>query len=77
VSPLPTRALGRTFSNEALLGEALAPFRGRVVIATKFGFKIDPDGRRREGVDGRGSSRFPERPNCTGSRKTSERRRSS
>jgi aryl-alcohol dehydrogenase-like predicted oxidoreductase len=32
------------FSNEELLGEALSPFRGRVVIATKFGFKLDPDG---------------------------------
>jgi len=30
------------FTNEELLGEALAPFRGRVVIATKFGFKHDP-----------------------------------
>ena len=32
------------FNNEELVGEALAPFRGRVVIATKFGFKLDPDG---------------------------------
>jgi aryl-alcohol dehydrogenase-like predicted oxidoreductase len=31
------------FTNEELVGEALAPFRGRVVIATKFGFKHDPD----------------------------------
>jgi aryl-alcohol dehydrogenase-like predicted oxidoreductase len=30
------------FTNEELLGEALAPFREQVVIATKFGFKIDP-----------------------------------
>ena len=30
------------FTNEDLLGEALAPHRGRVVIATKFGFKADP-----------------------------------
>ena len=30
------------FTNEALVGEALAPFRGRVVIATKFGFDNDP-----------------------------------
>src|ERR1700693_3890696 len=30
------------FTNEELVGEALAPFRGKVVIATKFGFKIDP-----------------------------------
>src|SRR5512137_2574584 len=32
------------FINEELVGEALAPFRGRVVIATKFGFKLDPYG---------------------------------
>ncbi len=32
------------FTNEELLGEALSPFRGRVVIATKFGFKLKPDG---------------------------------
>jgi aryl-alcohol dehydrogenase-like predicted oxidoreductase len=31
------------FTNEELVGEALAPVRGQVVIATKFGFKIDPD----------------------------------
>jgi aryl-alcohol dehydrogenase-like predicted oxidoreductase len=30
------------FMNEELVGEALAPFRGRVVIATKFGFDLDP-----------------------------------
>jgi aryl-alcohol dehydrogenase-like predicted oxidoreductase len=30
------------FTNEELVGEALAPFRGQVVIATKFGLKIDP-----------------------------------
>jgi len=32
------------FTNEALVGEALAPFRRQVVIATKFGIKIDPSG---------------------------------
>src|SRR5208282_652216 len=32
------------FLNEELLGEALAPFRGQVVIATKFGFNLNPDG---------------------------------
>src|SRR5471030_1886350 len=32
------------FTNEELLGEALAPFRDQVVIATKFGFKFGPDG---------------------------------
>src|SRR5512135_2134211 len=30
------------FLNEELVGEALAPFRGKVVIATKFGFDLDP-----------------------------------
>jgi len=34
------------FKNEELVGEALAPFRKRVVIATKFGFGINPDGTR-------------------------------
>jgi aryl-alcohol dehydrogenase-like predicted oxidoreductase len=32
------------FKNEELVGEALAPFRAQVVIATKFGFNIDADG---------------------------------
>ncbi len=35
------------FTNEELVGESLAPFRARVVIATKFGWQIDPDGQRR------------------------------
>jgi aryl-alcohol dehydrogenase-like predicted oxidoreductase len=32
------------FTNEELVGEALAPFRGQVVIATKFGFRLGPKG---------------------------------
>ena len=40
------------FTNEQLVGEALAPFRGQVVIATKFGFKIDAEGRQ-AGLDSR------------------------
>jgi aryl-alcohol dehydrogenase-like predicted oxidoreductase len=32
------------FTNEELLGEALSPFRRQVVIATKFGFNLNPDG---------------------------------
>src|SRR5499426_1083720 len=32
------------FTNEELVGEGLAPFRERVVIATKFGFKLKPNG---------------------------------
>jgi aryl-alcohol dehydrogenase-like predicted oxidoreductase len=42
------------FKNEELLGEALAPFRGQVVIATKFGWNIDPEtGEHRGGVNSR------------------------
>ena len=42
------------FANEELVGEALAPFRDQVVIATKFGFKIDPTVERSlNGVDSR------------------------
>ena len=33
------------FTNEELVGEAIAPFRGQVVIATKFGFKFGPKGK--------------------------------
>jgi aryl-alcohol dehydrogenase-like predicted oxidoreductase len=40
------------FTNEELVGEALAPFRARVKIATKFGFKIGPD-RKQAGLDSR------------------------
>jgi len=40
------------YTNEELLGEALAPFRGRVVLATKFGFRIDAAGRQ-AGLDSR------------------------
>ena len=40
------------FSNEELVGEGLAPFRGQVVIATKFGFKVAPNSRP-SGVDSR------------------------
>src|SRR6201998_214624 len=32
------------FTNEELLGEALSPIRDKVVIATKFGFNLNPDG---------------------------------
>jgi aryl-alcohol dehydrogenase-like predicted oxidoreductase len=42
------------FTNEELVGEALSPIRGEVVIATKFGFKLDPSGQRTQlGVDSR------------------------
>jgi aryl-alcohol dehydrogenase-like predicted oxidoreductase len=41
------------FTSEELVGEALAPFRDRVVIATKFGFTFEPGGQR--GLDSRPS----------------------
>jgi aryl-alcohol dehydrogenase-like predicted oxidoreductase len=41
------------FTNEELVGEALAPFHGKVVIATKFGFKIDPNTGKQAGLDSR------------------------
>ena len=40
------------FTNEELVGQALSPFRDRVVIATKFGFKLDSDGKQ-VGLDSR------------------------
>jgi aryl-alcohol dehydrogenase-like predicted oxidoreductase len=41
------------FTNEELVGEALAPVRAQVVIATKFGFDIDPDTGQQRGLDSR------------------------
>jgi aryl-alcohol dehydrogenase-like predicted oxidoreductase len=42
------------FTNEELVGEALSPFRGQVVIATKFGFKLDTTGKEKWlGLDSR------------------------
>jgi aryl-alcohol dehydrogenase-like predicted oxidoreductase len=41
------------FTNEELVGEALAPFHERVVIATKFGFKLDPTTGKQAGLDSR------------------------
>ncbi len=41
------------FSNEELVGEALAPLRDQVVIATKFGFKLDPSTGKQVGLDSR------------------------
>lgn len=42
VSFFDTAEVYGPFTNEELVGEALAPFRGQVVIATKFGWKINP-----------------------------------
>jgi aryl-alcohol dehydrogenase-like predicted oxidoreductase len=41
------------FTNEELVGEALAPYRDDVVIATKFGFDIDPESRQQRGLNSR------------------------
>jgi len=41
------------FTNEEIVGEALAPVRDRVVIATKFGFDIDPQNGRQRGLNSR------------------------
>ncbi len=41
------------YTNEELVGEALAPFREQVVIATKFGFKLDPNTGKQVGLDSR------------------------
>ena len=41
------------YTNEELVGEALAPIRGKVTIATKFGFKFDPVTRKQTGLDSR------------------------
>src|SRR5262245_19831231 len=41
------------FTNEELVGEALEPFRKQVVIATKFGFKLDPSTGKQAGLDSR------------------------
>jgi aryl-alcohol dehydrogenase-like predicted oxidoreductase len=41
------------FTNEEIVGEALKPMRDRVVIATKFGFNIDPETKKQAGFDSR------------------------
>src|SRR5262245_57044565 len=41
------------FTNEELVGEALEPFRGQVVLATKFGWNIDPTSRKVVGLNSR------------------------
>src|SRR3954469_22089502 len=41
------------FTNEEMVGEALAPFRDRGVIATKFGFNINPETKKQAGLDSR------------------------
>jgi aryl-alcohol dehydrogenase-like predicted oxidoreductase len=41
------------FTNEELVGEAVAPFREQVVVATKFGFRLDPNTGKQAGLDSR------------------------
>jgi aryl-alcohol dehydrogenase-like predicted oxidoreductase len=41
------------FTNEELVGEALAPFREQVVMATKFGFELDPNTGKQVGLNSR------------------------
>ena len=41
------------FTNEEIVGEALVPIRNQVVIATKFGFKIDPEAGKQVGMESR------------------------
>jgi aryl-alcohol dehydrogenase-like predicted oxidoreductase len=53
VSFFDTAEIYGPFTNEELVGEALAPFRDQVVIATKFGFKIDPATGKQAGMDSR------------------------
>src|SRR5713226_9615437 len=53
VTFLDTAEVYGPFTNEELVGEALAPFRGKVAIATKFGFKLDPNTGKQAGLDSR------------------------
>src|SRR3954466_1422202 len=57
------------FLNEELVGEALAPFRARVVIATKFGFDLSPnlDPRGMKGLPGLNSRPEHTSPRVAGS----------
>ncbi|HXJ56381.1 MAG TPA: aldo/keto reductase [Verrucomicrobiae bacterium] len=53
VSFFDTAEIYGPFQNEELVGAALAPFRERVKIATKFGFRIGPNGGGKDGLDSR------------------------
>ena len=53
VSFFDTAEVYGPFINEELVGEALAPVRNKVVIATKFGFKLDPNTGKQVGLDSR------------------------
>ncbi|MDX1911947.1 MAG: aldo/keto reductase [Saprospiraceae bacterium] len=56
ISYFDTAEIYGPFTNEELVGAALAPFREEVVIATKFGFKIDRSLNKHVGVDSRPES---------------------
>jgi len=53
VSFFDTAEVYGPFTNEELVGEALAPFREQVIIATKFGFDLDPDSGQQRGLNSR------------------------
>lgn len=53
VSFFDTAEIYGPFTNEEVVGEALAPFRDQVVIATKFGFVTDPQGGKIGGLNSR------------------------
>src|SRR6266567_1336359 len=53
VTFLDTAEVYGPFTNEELVGEALAPVREQVVIATKFGFKFDSETGKQAGLDSR------------------------
>jgi aryl-alcohol dehydrogenase-like predicted oxidoreductase len=58
------------YTNEDLVGEALAPVREQVVIATKFRFEFDSDGQQGGSTAGRSTSRRSSRARSSGSRST-------
>ena len=53
VTHFDTAEIYGPWTNELVVGEALKPLRDRVTIATKFGFRVNPDGSRAGGVDSR------------------------
>ena len=53
ISFFDTAEVSGPFTNEELVGEALAPFRDQVVIATKFGFDLDPNDGSQRGLNSR------------------------
>jgi len=53
VTHFDTAEIYGPWTNEQVVGEALKPLRDRVTIATKFGFRVNPDGTRAGGLDSR------------------------